>query len=648
MAEQVIRIGSWIGGMSDDEKVALNPGSFSFGQSLDFRHNLSILSVLNQAVKESGSTVDTEVHDAVSTNVNSGNIYMAGQTKLYKRTPGSNGASGSYSVEIAAGQFSGVRDLDYRQDIDTLFLIDSAAIHAYSSLSNSPTLTLNQYGNVVDYVIDTTGSTSTLSSAISETSTNLISWTVTKEPTYSVTIEVATKGTGDWTVTIHDALNRVVGTKTLANASVSVGSQEFVFSSQLRLVPGQTYHVHVTTSNSTGTITSTAPNTISTGSLTVTANSLVDAGIYGHYAMQFGAKTLICNERYLAEVEYNTTFDGQRLIFPADIVTTGLCFYNQYVVITAGRRGSSDSLNSGLDSGVLILWDGYSVFPEMIIDVPFGAPYAPINNENILQFIANGRIYQWAGGDFTPAYEFHGVDEFEASVDGPSVDVYMRPPRHGSTGRDSLAYFGFPRNTANTNVKIGAYSYGSIKLQMPRAASFDYPLSTGHTETQFNTATTPDTPITGITMLKNFGSNLLMAWTDYVGGAVTYGVDVINVTKASAAAASYESLWIDDGRADKDKLAQHVKVTFFPLPDNVTITPKIRFDRSDSWTYGTVAGAGTTEAILHVSGAAGRHKEAMIGFDVAISGSSTNKPKIISLSYKYDDLLSEGSDVEHE
>lgn len=641
MAEQHVRIGNWTGGLSDDEKVAVNAGSFSFGSALDFRHDISLLKTLRKTTKESGSTVDTEVHDAAR--VNGGDIYLAGTTKLYKRAAGSNGAAGTYSVASSDATIDGIRDLDYRADLDTLYLIDETDIHTWSPVSSSPAFAAAQYGPYEILRIDNSGNTSTIPSAISETSTTYISQTLNNDPLYSVQLEISNKGTGNWTITVHDALNRVVGSVTVANASVSTGFYEFVFSSPLRLTLGQTYHFHVTTSNATGTIVSTSANTISTGSIVLKAGRLIDTGDYGHYAMQFGNKTLICNERYIAEVEYNATFDSHRLVFPADAVSTGMTIYNQYVVITAARRNSSDTLSENLGSGYIFLWDGYSVFFEMALEVPFGIPWAPIANESILQFVANGRIYQWAGGDFTPVYEFHGVDEFEAASGKPTIDAYLKAPRHGSTGRDSLTLFGFPHTSANPNVKVGVYSYGSIKMQMPRAIGFDYVISTGNDEVQFDTTTTPDTPVTGITMVKNFGSNLLIAWKDYSGGTTSYGIDYVNDASDFATAASYESLWVDADKPDKTKLSRAVQLTFRPLPEGVTITPKIKYEREGSWITGTAAVEGDTEAVFTVDPT--RFREAKVGFD--ITSEDGNRPEIISLTFKIDDLAEEEVDTEH-
>ncbi len=57
---------------------------------------------------------------------------------------------------------------------------------------------------------------------------------------------IAAKGTGDWTVTIHDSTNTVVRSKTIANADIVAGQFEFIFDEIWRPLLNAEYHIHVT------------------------------------------------------------------------------------------------------------------------------------------------------------------------------------------------------------------------------------------------------------------------------------------------------------------------------------------------------------------------------------------------------------------
>ena len=636
MAKQKIAINQWSGGLSDDEKFALVPNAFSFGQAIDFRHSPSVLKLHRKTTKESGSTVVSEVHDAVRV-PDASIIYLAGGTEIYTRSDGSNGAAGTYALSTTDSSVIGVRDLDYNKDLDTVFAIDEKVIHTLYKASTSPTWAYNTYAQYTVVTNDVSGSNTALASSISEAAAATLSLVITKEPLYSVGFEVNAVGTGNWTVTMHDGANNVIATVTIANASMATsGFQDFTFSSPVRVKLGATYHFHITTSDATGSVVSTSSNNLATASYRYAAYRLINTGDYGHAALQLSNKTLICNEHYLAEAEWTVTFNPHRLVFPTDCVATGITIYNEYAVIACARKTSSDSLTGNTNGGYLFFWDGVSTTYNFALEVPVGVPWSVVANNNMLQWIAGGRLQRWAGGDIETVYELHGMDEFSAQSGGPNLDNYLRGARHGGTvNNEGLSLFGFPHTSANLNAKIGVYSYGSIKAGMPYVPGFDYIMSTGTVTPGFDTSTTPDTPVSGITMVKSFGTNLLIAWKDVSANVTSYGVDYVNSSSGAATTASYESLWIDHNNPEKEKTADIVTITTYTLPSGVIITPKIRYDRSASWDSGSgdeLGIAGETEARMTVHQ---RYKEVMFGFDIA--SSSGNVPDIISANLEYDD-----------
>ncbi len=640
MSKQEVIINQWSGGLSDDEKYALVPNAFSFGQSIDFRHSPSILKLHRKTIKESGSTVTSEVHDAVRV-PDAGVIYMAGGTEVYARTDGSNGAAGTYAVSTTDANVIGVRDLDYNKDLDTVFAIDEKVIHTLYKASTSPTWAYNTYAQYTVVTNDVSGSTSALATSIAETAAASFTLVITREPLYSFGVEISAKGTGNWTLTMHDGANNVLATVTTANASLPAsGFYDFVFSAPVRVKLGATYHFHLTSTVADGTIVSTSSNNFSTASYRYAAYRLVNTGSYGHFALQLGNKTLICNEHYLAEAEWTVTFNPHRLVFPTDCVATGITVYNEYAVIACARITASDSLVGNTNGGYLFFWDGVSTTFNFALEIPLGVPWSLVANNNQLQWIAGGRLQRWAGGDIETVYELHGMDEFTTSVGAPQLDNYLKGARHGGTvSKEGLSLFGYPHTSANLSAKIGVYSYGTIKAGMPYVPGYDYIMSTGTITPGLDTSTTPDTPVSGITMVKQFGTNLLIAWKDVAANVTSYGVDYVNDTSGAATTATYESLWIDHNMPAKDKTADIVKVTAKSLPASVTVTPKIRYDRSAVWTSGTgdaIASAANTEARMTVHQ---RYKEVMIGFDIA--SSAGNLPDVISLTLEFDDNAEE-------
>lgn len=641
MANQNLYLQDWRGGLSDDEKAGPQ-GSFSSGKALNFRNSPTKATVHRALQKESGSVVDTEIHDAVR--ISGGDVYLAGGTKIYKRSPGANGAAGTYSVSSSSSSLGTVRDLDYRPDVDALFLYHRDTIHEYSPLSNSPTYSYDKYTAYTASSNSESGGTYSLPSSINEA--QLFSFTCEAEPMFGVTVNVSTRGTGDWTLTIHDSANHTLATKTATNAEIPAsGTLQFSLDNPLRLNIGATYHYHLTSSNSTGAIVTGASNTLGDADTTIKAYRLVNAGDYGHFTFQSGNKTYICNERYLAEweilsVEANSAsgYNAHRLVFPAECIAIGIAQWNEYIAIACGIRRGTDSTNDIPTEGIIFFWNLTDELPSFPLPVPQGAPFGINSINNELRWTSNGRCYRWNGGDIEMYFEFEGVDEFEPTSGGPQTEVFLRAARHSAAVKDSLFYTGFPYQTANTNTKIGVYSYGNTKGYMPRAIGFDYLLSTGSETTQFDTGTSPSTPVTGITMLKSFGNNLIVAWKDKVGGSVTYGVDYINDTSPAATSARYLSLWFDNGKPDKEKTAVALQVDMLALPAGCTITPIIEYDRSGTVVSGEdSATAGDTKVRMTMHQ---RYREARFGFDV--TSTSGNFPEIISVSHEFDDNEQEG------
>ncbi len=81
--------------------------------------------------------------------------------------------------------------------------------------------------------------------AISETATNKQTFAPTKSKMTRIGIYPVAKGTGNWTVTVHDASNVVQASITIANASLTNGAVNY-FNVPCNLTALGTYHFHVT------------------------------------------------------------------------------------------------------------------------------------------------------------------------------------------------------------------------------------------------------------------------------------------------------------------------------------------------------------------------------------------------------------------
>jgi len=90
-----------------------------------------------------------------------------------------------------------------------------------------------------------------LGTAIVETATHLQTFTPTKKYQTKVVFKVIAKGTGDWTIVVHDAAHALVASETIKNADVAVGYNTAIL--PWTWAAG-TYHIHIISSVADGTV----------------------------------------------------------------------------------------------------------------------------------------------------------------------------------------------------------------------------------------------------------------------------------------------------------------------------------------------------------------------------------------------------------
>jgi hypothetical protein len=189
-------------------------------------------------------------------------------------------------------------------------------------------------------------------------------------------------------------------------------------------------------------------------------------------------------------------------------------------------------------------------------------------------------------------------------------------------------------------VEYGVYSFGRAKSYLPEAVGQDYLMSTGTGIVQFGTGPSPDVPITKLTYIGAFGTNLLVGWLDLVGGVSTFGIDKLNDACGFATAANWNSLWFDNGDPDVLKTPLAVKITcercrpIARLPRlscTTVITPNLPAPKAGQPIQ---AIAGDTDIVLPLDSADGFY-EAAFGWNVV--GSGVDDVRVRSLTFKFDD-----------
>lgn len=129
----------------------------------------------------------------------------------------------------------------------------------------------------------------------------------------SVKLNIVDKGTGNWTVTIHDSADSSVGSKTITNASLTNGVyNEFTFSSPLSMTIGEEYHVHVTSTVADGQL-----RTKSLDPNNYTINGYPTAGSIGDQAGDI-----------IAVAQWTSEWDTEKYVFNAkDTTLTAIDLY---------------------------------------------------------------------------------------------------------------------------------------------------------------------------------------------------------------------------------------------------------------------------------------------------------------------------------
>lgn len=248
--KRVLNIAKFSGGMAGSEKEGV-ANSFKYTKNMDLRSNPTKAKLNPRTVKDSGATVTDLILDSVR--VPNGDTFFIGDTgNFYKRT-----AAGVWSLIGSVGANSG-GSIIYRDDTDTIYITKQNDIAVYRPVSGTPALTASFLAQSKDQFYEAGGaSTYALTVNITENDAQRQNFTPEIEPLYSVKVWVIAKGTGNWTLTVHDAANNVIASKTIANASLTNGAlNEFVFATPGRVLVkpnARTYHIHLTSTVADGT-----------------------------------------------------------------------------------------------------------------------------------------------------------------------------------------------------------------------------------------------------------------------------------------------------------------------------------------------------------------------------------------------------------
>lgn len=622
--KSVVAQQNFYGGIATDEKLGVKY-SHAYSRALDFRKKPSQMSVLPGARKISANNAKDLIQNIVQ--VPDGTRYAVGDQGYVYRINTSN------VVTVIGKLDSGAHGMEFRADTDSVYITSAQTVSRIKTVSTAPNLEINKYSVSVsaDKKASRSGGakTYTIPTAVDESSVNKCEFQPDIEPLYSARVKVVAKGTGDWTLTLHDAENTTLGTATVTAASLINGEfAEFVVATPVRMLVkpnARTYHSHLTSTVADGTVACATENDLNTADFQISATRLVDSRNGIHPIVNFQQYTCFGNERYLSAWEplsddpTNPEWQRHRLTFPPGYEVCGMATTDEFLVIACEKR-STDSSKS-FQNGKLFMWDGQSTTYNFFIDIPEGSPQSIYTYQNLVYMIINGTLCVWTGGkSLTKVRTFTNSDtEFSDTADDTLVYPNMLAVRR------NILLIGYPSSTSNQSIEHGVFSWGAIDKNYPQVFGYNYTISTG-------TRTYNGSSALRIGCVKSFGSELYISWRDD-SQAFNYGVDIVDNNSDPASSATWESLIFDGGAAFKRKNAYRYKVTTKTLPSGVIIKPKYKINRASSWTYGANFTSGTSSTTNLGNGA---FYELQYGFDVECSGSTP--PEILSVAIELDAL----------
>lgn len=649
MAEKAFVVRNFEGGWATDKKVGI-PNSFAYSQAVDFRKSPSQLTVLPQPRREDAGNLHDLIQNQVI--VADGTIYACGNNGyFYKRN-----TSGVWSAE--SSMVPSTFGMDYRQDADAIYICARKSVSLFQPISGTPAMKPAYYGSSIATPNTSTDfaftinpdqedgtQTTAIGTSFTETQNMTRYFQSDIEPCNKISLFIISKGTGNWTLTLHDGLNNVLGTSTVTNANLNSNAwNDFSFSGatngQVRLYVqpnARTYHIHVTSTIADGTVASTNTDDLSSCNLRVYADRLIQTTNGMHPMSRFLQYECIGNANYLSVWEplsdppTNAEWQRHRLVFPQEYEVCGLAVFNEYLAIACQRVTTS---NTTPQDGIIFWWDGLSPTYNYLTKIPEGSPYAIHEYKNVVYYYAGG-VWYAIGSPAAQPVKIRTMPNTDTEYSGSNPQIVVNP--YAAAVRNGIHMMGWPSTTTNTSINFGVYSWGAIDKNFPESFGYSYPISTGSQNYSVSNNLT-------IGMVKCYGSQMWISWRDDLNSG--YGIDIVDNSSAPASTAKWESLIEDNGFPGKEKMAGYVQATFASLPSDCTFQLKYKINRATDWTYSDVSSS--TSAIFTqpgvarfdvTSGAANRFNEIQFGIDIY---SVTVTPIITEIALVFDDLRTEG------
>jgi len=272
--KKIISNQNFYGGIAVDDKVGIE-NSHAYSRSADFRKKPGQLSPLAQARRIGSNNVVDLMQQIVQ--VDDGTRYGLGDQGYFYAIENDN------DVVVKGKLDDGAAGMLYRRDLQEMYMSSSTTVSYYGKFP-TPTLQVNKYAESAstDTAAVSSGGTEsyTLPTAIVESEDNYQSFESDIEPLSKIRVQVNAKGTGNWTLTLHDDANNTLATSTVTTGNITSSTfLDFEFSSQIRLYvkpSARTYHFHLTSTVADGTVFCSTASDLNTCDFSIYADRLID------------------------------------------------------------------------------------------------------------------------------------------------------------------------------------------------------------------------------------------------------------------------------------------------------------------------------------------------------------------------------------
>lgn len=523
---------------------------------LDLHSEAGIVKVRQKLAKHSGSVIDefckvgieTSTGDKYWFSSTSGKIWKEGSpyTLAHTTTPSKGSAACFGAIEYGRFLYWFTEKRGHR--------IPIGGLSDWATNAQEDVLELN-----LDQLLGSTGNTYALTTGVNEGATHRQTFVAFNDVIEGFALYVVAKGTGNWTLTLHDSSNNSLGTVAITNGNLTNGAYNiFEFASPVTVTKNATLHVHIHSSVADGTVTSETSNDLEDGLLKIYRVSDSEYHpVIDHFGIIF-----IGDGHFVHQVEEQA--DGSHVF-----TTEALDLYEPYRVKCLGRAPFDlligTIISDTISKGRVFRWNTYAeswTVDDEISEVGINA-FIPVGHYMFVSAGVGGKLYIYN----------YGTDKLEPykKIYGnytPTAKATIHPNSVGNF--NGLALFGVSNVTGNPTDQ-GVWLLGQATRDYPIVLDLSFPISERSGD---------DLVLSGIEVggIIVSGLDIYVAWKN----GSNYGVDKLDYSnKLEAAFLESRIMWID--RSEQQNWAKFVSA-YRQNPDDTYHYINVKVNHAADWT----------------------------------------------------------------